>query len=104
MRNLEGENMLGFFSFPLFRLKERMRDLDKPLRIVNRTLWEELSGYTEDEVCRRPLCSFSPHLLGHGNVANSLQLVCCHSSNCLALNLKRETTSSEEQARFGVMR
>lgn len=81
-----------------------MHDLDKPLRIVNRTLWEELSGYTEDEVWRRPLCSFLPHLLGHGSVANSLQRVCCHSSNYSALNLKRETTSSEEKARFSVMR
>lgn len=27
-----------------------MHDLDKPLKIVNKTLWEELSGYTEKEV------------------------------------------------------
>lgn len=65
MRSLEGKNkLLFFFSFRLFRLKERMHDLDKPLRIVNRTLWEELSGYTEKEVCRSPLCSLLPHLRG----------------------------------------
>lgn len=28
-----------------------MQDLDKPLRMVNRTLWEEMSSYTEKEVC-----------------------------------------------------
>lgn len=32
------------------RLKERMHDLDKPLRTVNEALWEEMSGYTEKEV------------------------------------------------------
>lgn len=45
--------------FFLRRLKERMHDLDKPLRIVNKTLWEELSGYTEKEVCRSLLFPFS---------------------------------------------
>lgn len=28
-----------------------MQDLDKPLRMVNRPLWEEMSRYTEKEVC-----------------------------------------------------
>lgn len=50
------------FPFSL-RLKERMQDLDKPLRTVNQALWEEMSGYTEKEVCSGsgflPACSCS---------------------------------------------
>lgn len=49
--------------FRLLRLKERMHDLDKPLRTVNKTLWEELSGYTEKEVWRSPFL-FLPNLHG----------------------------------------
>lgn len=39
----------GLFH-PLHRLKERMQDLEKPLRIVNRPLWEEMSNASETEV------------------------------------------------------
>lgn len=38
----------------VLRLKERMQDLDKPLRMVNRPLWEEMSSYAEAEVCSGP--------------------------------------------------
>lgn len=41
-----------------------MHDLDKPLKIVNKTLWEELSGYTENEVCKSLLFLFLPYLRG----------------------------------------
>lgn len=32
------------------RLKVRMQDLDKPLRFVNRPLWEEMRSLSEEEV------------------------------------------------------
>lgn len=35
---------------PLLRLKERMWDLEKPLKIVNRPLWEEMRNSSEKEV------------------------------------------------------
>lgn len=47
--------------FHLVRLKERMRDLDKPLVVVNRSLWEEMRSSSEKEViqdksCTKPVC------------------------------------------------
>lgn len=62
MRNFGGKKVVLFFR--LLRLKERMQDLDKPLRIVNKTLWEELSGYTEKEVWRSPLFLFVHNVCG----------------------------------------
>lgn len=41
----------GLF-WPLLRLKGRTRDLNKPLRIVNRTLWEEMKNSSEKEVLK----------------------------------------------------
>lgn len=83
-----------------------MHDLDKPLKIVNKTLWEELSGYTEKEVCKSLLFLFLPNLRGPWKCDEftSLQRICCHSSDLSALNLKRGTISSEKQAKFGLMR
>lgn len=61
---LGGKKLVWVFFFCLLRLKERMHDLDKPLKIVNKTLWEELSGYTENEVCKTLLFLFLPNLRG----------------------------------------
>lgn len=33
-----------------FRLMGRLQDLDRPLQIVNRSLWEEISSFSEEEV------------------------------------------------------
>ncbi|XP_056872223.1 uncharacterized protein knl1 isoform X1 [Takifugu flavidus] len=55
------------------RLKERMQDLDKPLRMVNRTLWEEMSSYTEKE-----LKSFGAKLKERNNIFRKTSKVRSH--------------------------
>lgn len=53
------------------------------------------------EVCCFHFCQI---YTARGNGTNSLQHVCCRSSNLSVPNLKRGTTSSEKQAEFGLMR
>lgn len=43
--------MMDLFC-PNIRLKVRMRDLDRSLRSVNRTLWEDLCNSSEEEVLK----------------------------------------------------
>lgn len=41
-----------FCICPFSRLKYRMQDLRKPLKTVNRSLWEEVNHFTEKEVLK----------------------------------------------------
>ncbi|XP_078130065.1 uncharacterized protein knl1 [Sander vitreus] len=72
-------------------LKERMRDLDKPLKIVNRTLWEEVRNYSE-----RELKSFGAKLKERHNLFRKLSKVQSHEmkevlySNLVQANLKEQ--------------
>ncbi|XP_041660406.1 kinetochore scaffold 1 isoform X3 [Cheilinus undulatus] len=54
-------------------LKERMQDLDKPLRIVNRALWEETSNFSEKE-----LKSFGAKLKERNNFFRKMSKVKSH--------------------------
>ncbi|XP_035851233.1 kinetochore scaffold 1 isoform X4 [Sander lucioperca] len=72
-------------------LKERMRDLDKPLKIVNRPLWEEVRNYSEKE-----LKSFGAKLKERHNLFRKLSKVQSHEmkevlySNLVQANLKEQ--------------
>ncbi|XP_045916605.1 kinetochore scaffold 1 [Micropterus dolomieu] len=54
-------------------LKERMRDLEKPLKIVNRPLWEEMRHFSEKE-----LKSFGAKLKERNNVFRKMSKVQSH--------------------------
>ncbi|XP_028460214.1 uncharacterized protein knl1 [Perca flavescens] len=72
-------------------LKERMRDLDKQLKIVNRPLWEEVRNYSEKE-----LKSFGAKLKERHNLFRKLSKVQSHEmkevlySNLVQANLKAQ--------------
>ncbi|XP_033504979.2 uncharacterized protein knl1 [Epinephelus lanceolatus] len=76
-------------------LKERMRDLDKPLKIVNRPLWEEVRNFSEME-----LKSFGAKLKERNNLFRKMSKVQSHEmkevlySDLVQANL-------EEQQRLG---
>lgn len=65
---LTDAKLKSWSMFHLVRLKERMRDLDKPLMVVNRSLWEEMRSSTEKEVikdksCTKPVCEVYSHFM-----------------------------------------
>ncbi|XP_068564539.1 kinetochore scaffold 1 [Cebidichthys violaceus] len=72
-------------------LKERMRDRDKPLKIVNRPLWEEVRHFTEKE-----LKSFGAKLKERNNLFRKLSKVQSHEmkeglySNLMQANLEEQ--------------
>ncbi|XP_054474626.1 uncharacterized protein knl1 [Anoplopoma fimbria] len=75
-------------------LKERMRDLDKPLKIVNRPLWEEVRNSSEKE-----LKSFGAKLKERNNLFRKLSKVQSHEmkevlySNLVQANLEEQQRS-----------
>ncbi|XP_031717532.1 kinetochore scaffold 1 isoform X2 [Anarrhichthys ocellatus] len=72
-------------------LKERMQDRDKPLKIVNRPLWEEVRHFTEKE-----LKSFGAKLKERNNLFRKLSKVQSHEmkevlySNLVQSNLEEQ--------------
>ena len=68
-----------------------MRDLDKPLRIVNRPLWEEMSNSSEKEVLKEDIF-YKLHFVFSFTMMTMFHLayVLCHLHN---LNSKRISSS-----------
>ncbi|XP_035535175.1 kinetochore scaffold 1 [Morone saxatilis] len=72
-------------------LKERMRDLDKPLKTVNRPLWEEMKNSSEKE-----LKSFGAKLKERNNLFRKMSKVQSHEmkevlySNLVQANLEEQ--------------
>ncbi|XP_034756666.1 kinetochore scaffold 1 [Etheostoma cragini] len=77
-------------------LKEQMRDLDKPLKIVNRPLWEEVRNFSDKE-----LKSFGAKLKERHNLSRRLSKVQSHEmkevlySNLVQANLKEQQKARE---------
>ncbi|XP_070844194.1 outer kinetochore KNL1 complex subunit KNL1 [Chaetodon trifascialis] len=75
-------------------LKERMQDLDKPLKIVNRPLWEEMSNASESE-----LKSFGAKLKERNNLFRKTSKVQSHEMK-EALYSDLVQANQEEQQRL----
>lgn len=74
---------------PLLRLKGRMRDLDKPLKIVNRTLWEEMRNSSEKEVLKDN--NFTVFFSSYNDDSVHFTCLLCHMGN---VNSKRKVQIS----------
>uniref|UniRef100_A0A8C4GIP2 Knl1 C-terminal RWD domain-containing protein n=1 Tax=Dicentrarchus labrax TaxID=13489 RepID=A0A8C4GIP2_DICLA len=76
-------------------LKERMRDLDKPLKTVNRPLWEEMKDSSEKE-----LKSFGAKLKERNNLFRKMSKVQSHEmKEVLYSNLVRANLEEQQRLR-----
>ncbi|XP_056284455.1 uncharacterized protein LOC130202747 [Pseudoliparis swirei] len=76
-------------------LKWRMRDLDKPLKIVNRALWEEVRNFSEKE-----LKSFGAKLKERNNLFRKLSKVQSHEmKEVLFSNILQASLEAQQRSR-----